>query len=551
MLRFGKVNKIKATKDEKGNVTSYGTEYAKGSQKDYEKKVKDFFKYCQGFDKALKELQPEEGKVITAKDIKDCFNKSFKGYYSKLSKRLGLFSRTTRVLKGMDKELSKLGEKGINEKGVSAKLRDAFEYKREMPTGKLIKRSTIDDKVIYGFFNGTVPEIIGELVKKAGAGDVQQAAAAEKNAEQKAAEELKFIEDSLKGAKFENRFKVLVDKIGEITNDLNEINGEKGKRKDYPEDEKAFKKNDNFIAKIREEVKKVEGKIGNLKTDFNAKKKELKENKEVDINECKKTIRNIKNDVEKCSKEVKKLKSDTEKAIKEFSNITKKIKKEANAKYTLEDGTLTINGQDGLKAYYDVYVEDVTPYRNNTTSIIMNNIGNISKINAENLGGLFHSFGELISVKTSNLSGTISEGAFNQCYNLESFNESGNYKYIIPESVGTIGDSAFAEAGKKVADGFSANVESETIGKDAFQNSGLSKINLPNATTIKEGAFTGCNKLTEVTLGQDNLDNISEKAFDNNDKLIIYVKTGELQEKLKEKLKNSYRGNVEVKSIEI
>ena len=195
---------------------------------------------------------------------------------------------------------------------------------------------------------------------------------------------------------------------------------------------------------------------------------------------------------------------------------------------------MTINGQNGLKAYYDVYAKDMNAvyYVKNTTNIIMDNIGDISKIDASNQNGLFRSFEGLVSVKASNLSGTISKGAFNQCYNLGSFNESGNYKYIIPESVTTISDEAFAEAGKNVADGFSANVESGIISKDAFQNSGLREINLPNATTIEEGAFTSCAKLTKVTLGQNDVDVVGN-AFDSTAKT-IYVNNEKLKNKLTE-----------------
>lgn len=595
--------KTKTMKLENGN---YGTGAdAKSDQGKYEAKVKEFLGYCKDFNNALAQ-EGNKGEIKTVGDIIAYFNDSFKNYY-KNSKKFSLFSHTTKILKGMEKKLKNLAKKGdkgnkgsLTIDGMAVELKKAFYYdsKRSSDAEKG-KRSAIDDRAVYGFFTATLPKTLTSLCKKAkkeavaaleeqndiidlikkSFGDLDElrkkAGGAVENAKRRSLhqgeqiEEIKAQQEVLhqtaeehgtKGDqqavnKQEDAIKKLEEKREEINRKIEELNKKIKENEAICDSLDWFSNKDNFGEWVTEEENDKKGELMTL----------LGKNKETSLEELigalseklaklKADLDGIKAKAEGLKKESADIDSEIKKIKEEQNKLGKEIKKGKETqekKFNLVKETLTINGQDGLKAYYDVYVGDVTPYRNNTTSIIMNTIGDISKINAENLGGLFHSFEKLVSVKTSNLSGTISKGAFNQCYNLGSFNKSGNYEYIIPESVGTIGDSAFAEAGKKVADGFSANVESETIGEDAFQNSGLSKINLPNATTIKKGAFTGCNKLTEVTLGQDNLDNISEKAFDNNDKLIIYVKTGELQEKLKEKLKNSYRGNVEVKSIEI
>ena len=595
--------KTKTMKLENGN---YGTGAGdKSDQGKYEAKVKKFLGYCKDFNNLLVRMG-NKGEIRTVGDIITCFNSSFKEYY-KDSKKYSLFSHTTKVLKGMEKKLKNLAKKGdkgsegpLTINGMAGDLKKAFDYKpKRSSDAEKGKRSAIDDRAVYGFFTATLPKTLTSLCKKAkeeavealeeqndiidlikkSFGDLDELCKGVRKTVENAKrhslhqeeqiEEIKAQQEVLHQTAEEHGTKGDQQAVGEQGDDIKELEEKRNKIDERAEKLKEelekktaisnslgwFSNKDNFGEWVTEEKNDKKGELMtllginkeiSLEELIDALDKKLKE-LSADLDGIKAKAEGLKKESAGIDSEIKKIKEEQNKLGKEI----KKGKETQEKKFNLVKETLTINGQDGLKAYYDVYVEDVTPYRNNTTSITMNNIGNISKVNAENLGGLFHSFEKLVSVKTSNLSGTISEGAFNQCYNLESFNESGNYKYIIPESVGTIGDSAFAEAGKKVADGFSANVESETIGKDAFQNSGLSKINLPNATTIKEGAFTGCNKLTEVTLGQDNLDNISEKAFDNNDKLIIYVKTGELQEKLKEKLKNSYRGNVEVKSIEI
>ena len=172
--------------------------------------------------------------------------------------------------------------------------------------------------------------------------------------------------------------------------------------------------------------------------------------------------------------------------------------------FKLEDKTLTINGQNGLKAYYDAYVKNTDFYKDNTTYIVMNDAVDISEINARNKGGLFHSFENLTSVTAKGLKGTIGESAFDQCYKLNSFNSTDNNFYNIPEGV-EIGISAFSEAGSNVASGLSANIGSKTIGGGAFSGSSLKEVNLPNATNIQENAFSDCISLTKVTLGGDDI----------------------------------------------
>lgn len=152
----------KDTKTKKGPVDK------KKNQKDYEKKVKNFWKYCIAFQRGLR-VKNKDGKLKTIRDVRKCFNDSFKGYYGKLTKKFGSFSRTTKVLKEMDKKLKESKEMLLSEEKAAGTLKKAFEYTREMPKNDLSKRSVIDDKGIYKFFNDTnggVSKAIDSIYKK-------------------------------------------------------------------------------------------------------------------------------------------------------------------------------------------------------------------------------------------------------------------------------------------------------------------------------------------------------------------------------------------------
>lgn len=541
MLNFRKVSKIKAEKDAENKLTSYETKNAEGNQKEYEEKVNQFLKYCIGFKKELNKQDPK--KAVTVKDIKECFDNSFKEYYKK-SKKFSLFSRTTKVLKGMDKKLDKIGkDKSIAEEGIEQEIKEAFEYRREMPKGDLIKRSAIDDKAVWGFFNGTLPGIIKNLASQ------QKQADADAQQDEKK-EMLEFVEESLKNAKFENRFKMFDDEINGITESLNEIDNEK-ESKEY-KNNKKIEGNNGFVKKIRENVEKVSGEISELKKSLDEEKRKLKEYKEANFNDekfelnvaaYKKTIREIKNDIDKYSKNLKELKSETKKAIKKFSDIKDSLKKAAKAQkgdFKLENGTLTISGKQGLSAYWADYTSNIGKYVSDVKSIVMKNVGDTSLYKIENKGGIFHSFEELTSVKAENLSGTIGEASFDGCHKLGAFNKGDGYDYNIPAGVNTIGKLAFYETGKETG-GFSANVGATTIGESAFASSGLTKINLPNATEIEKYAFSGCNKLTEVTLGKDDV-NVVGNEFDSTVEKTIYVNNEKLKDKLTEIFKKISSG---------
>ena len=163
MLSFRKAKQIAVTKDKNGNVTSYGTKDAKGSQKDYEKKVKEFLTYCIAFEKELVEKH-KEGKLKTVQNIGECFDEGFKNYYKK-SKKYSLFSHTTKILKGMDKNIKKLKDVELNKDNVVRTVENIFKYDRSKKTkGDFIKRSAIDDEAVWKFFNSKIPTLIKKII---------------------------------------------------------------------------------------------------------------------------------------------------------------------------------------------------------------------------------------------------------------------------------------------------------------------------------------------------------------------------------------------------
>ena len=537
MMNFEKAHKMKII--EEGQEKYYGTKNANEDQQKYESKVKKFLEYCNIFKKSL---ISQKNEIKNAKHVRAYFNGSFRDYYRK-SNKSSMFSRTAKMLKKMDKKLEKLGEMELSEKGAVAKIRDAFEYRREMPKDGLIKRSAIDDKAVYGFFNGTLPGIIENLSK-----DIQQNATEDS---------IDFIEESLKNAKFENKFAVIQNKFQEITNDLGEIKSKQSKYEDDEKSKKAFEKNNELTEKIRKSAAEISEKVKLLERNLSLGKEGLKEyrnrakNKSIVEKEskayelkCKEIIHKTKNDVDKCNERLKKLKLETEKAAEKSNEIIKKLKAQKGA-FSLKNETLTINGDEGLKVYWETYFagyyDENFPYAGEcyqefiakVKTLVLKNVSNIYKSEEE----IFIDFLELTSVKAENLIGEIGEKAFNGCENLAYFNKANGYDYNISKSVRRVGECAFASAGKNVSNGFSANVKSRVIGQFAFAESGLREINLPNATLIEMGAFKECGKLKKVILGRKRV-TFCEYAFDNTPDLTVVVKNEALKDKLKENFYN-------------
>ena len=108
---------------------------------------------------------------------------------------------------------------------------------------------------------------------------------------------------------------------------------------------------------------------------------------------------------------------------------------------------------------------------------------------------------------------TIGNSAFLSATNLETV--------TLTSSVSKIGESAFSDTPALK----SINLEDssiESIGKNAFLNSGIEEIILPdNCTSIGDGAFAQCEDLTKIEI-PDSVTSIGDDAFRDSDKVVIY-----------------------------
>ena len=575
MLNLRKTKKLEILGND--DQMSYGTKKdpkkdIKKDQKKYEEKVDQFLRYCKNFRDELVERSKNKDKekgLKTVEDIKKCFDSSFKEYYKK-SKKFGLFSRTTKVLKGMDKKLDKIKEVELSE-NVAQKIKDAFKYTSKRDYEKDYgKRSAIDDKAVYGFFNATLPKTI-EIICKKQEGELK--------GEQKF---MAFVKEALeeinelskKADKIENNIKSVQKAAGKQEESIEQLEEAKNKM-DQPisksndkgiqeasdqidnginevqESAEEISENIEKLAYTHDEVSKKIERLNILMNKFESETLTEKEKSElgkllgvenlVDI-----TKEKIAAELEKLNEKLTEINNgvansqrdladngnsieDLDQSLDDLSDDIEEEKKAEKSLFKLENGTLTINGDKGVKSYWEAYKKgcdyNKTPcneYIAKVKNIVMNNVsdiydkfyGNKNSYGYRYENGIFNGFAELVSVIGKSLSEKIGDYAFNRCEKLDSFNKGNNYDYNISESVKEICKYAFYKAGTKVSNGFSANVEAKTISSRAFSESGLAKINLPNVTTIEFYAFSGCEKLKEIILGPNiTASNIKDSAF--------------------------------------
>ena len=145
MFSFRKV----ITKDESTEDENSGT-----SQGNYNKKVNELRTACDNFGDYLKKVNEKtrfSDIIEKFKDENKCFGKQMK--------KSQLLSRTSRRLNEMKKKLSKFQSNSFDFQKVDDYLK-CFKFKRETPKNGYIKRSAIDDKKVYDFFNRNVNDSI-------------------------------------------------------------------------------------------------------------------------------------------------------------------------------------------------------------------------------------------------------------------------------------------------------------------------------------------------------------------------------------------------------
>ena len=146
--------KVKPMKDGNENKTQI-----KKDQANYENKVRALRTACDNFGNYLKKEVTEETKFL---DIAKEFEGEKNGF-GKQMKKSWLLSRTSKLLREMKKNLLKSKNETFDPQKIGDYL-ECFEFKREEPKKGYIKRSAIDDKKVYDFFNenskGSIREIL-------------------------------------------------------------------------------------------------------------------------------------------------------------------------------------------------------------------------------------------------------------------------------------------------------------------------------------------------------------------------------------------------------
>jgi len=156
-----------------------------------------------------------------------------------------------------------------------------------------------------------------------------------------------------------------------------------------------------------------------------------------------------------------------------------------NVKAILDAGTFTlkITGQGGMYDY-SFFDEKFPPWYNTTYMYY------------------------ILTINISDGITYIGKSAFND---LDVLSE-----VIIPASVETIGDSAFANCPKLTSISIDESSRLSVIGSSAFQGTGLKEITIPDSvTTIQSGAFSFCDDLYCMNIGQNesNLEKIQSRVF--------------------------------------
>lgn len=114
----------------------------------------------------------------------------------------------------------------------------------------------------------------------------------------------------------------------------------------------------------------------------------------------------------------------------------------------------------------------------------------------------YYTFGHCTSLTSVTIGSGVTElGGFGQCTSLKRVNSNVDGECNIPNSVTTIGTSAFQYCSGLTSVTIPSGVT--TIEGFAFEHcSGLTSINVPNSViSIDWGAFSGCTSLTSVTIG--------------------------------------------------
>ena len=545
MFNFKKVRKLGVNNGKYEADKKEMNEKQKKDQEKYEEKVNGLLECCKKFNNAL--IENSESKTLTGESIKGTFEKIIGGYF-KTSKKLSMFSNAKRVYQGMLKELKKYKKLELNDEKNAKAISGAFLYKRSEAKGEYVNRSVVVDETVYNFFHATIRKTLIKIAKSA-------------------KEDLKETEK-------------LMDFIAKVQDDMNDFNAE------IEELAGTAKENAEQLVDLQKDAKEAQkanpaSKNDMIKTIFEAKKQHKNSTRDekrieafkIEISTFDKELKALANELESgvsddrkkaINARVEEIKTEKDKAQKKKDELEMKVKKVGEAvevlegqvkeaenppetSFKIENHKLIIHSTKAFKEFRD-NLTDYLGYQmpnevsdKTIESLDLSGVSDISAANGDN-NGTFYEFSHLKTVKTSNLTELGNCSVFGYCENLTEFNKKGNYDYNI-EGIDTIGEDTFWYCGKS---GFKANVSAKTIAKRAFKNSGITEVNLPNATTIKEGAFD-CEKLTKITLGQEEVA-IDLGAIPNEAKVTVVLacKNEEKRKQLAEQIRKLFR-NVKIK----
>lgn len=193
------------------------------------------------------------------------------------------------------------------------------------------------------------------------------------------------------------------------------------------------------------------------------------------------------------------------------SSTLKNLKNDVNVFANFEALFIFSNGE----------ITGLSPYAKQSGKNMMLNVPEyilgkrVTSISSEAFNSCFN----IVSINIPKTVTSIGVGAFSGCKNLVSIEvDDGNDVYIADGNCLVELDKLTLVAGCK---GSVIPAYVLTIGENAFVDSGLVSVSIPEyVVEIREGAFSNCKELTEITFNAEStLSNVDENAFENCVKL--------------------------------
>ena len=521
-------------------------------QKNYKNKVEALQKACKNFGEYLKGVN-EETKFV---DIAKAFADKDTGFKDQM-KKSWLLSRTSRRLQEMKKNLSKSKSKTFDPQKIDDFVK-CFEFEREKLNNKgNIKRSAIDDKKVYDFFNenskGSIREILinrqteaqkesNELDKNAGNvfDQVTKSLAKSKQARDIATGVQKEVEQILsnikdKGIKEEDittfdkqngKLKECISALQQATQNLEKQQNQTNEDMDNKENTngekwtslnalcRAIGANDaatselnSTIGKVKEVHTKVKESIEEAQKKAKEESIELDKDAEIVFDQASTSVAESKQARAEAT-DVQKEIAQTRTSVKSDREIEPKAKRKSVNLLDVQTKNLGQDKSESQQAAQDLIekqkeTEKIIKDENSTPRERMDSLNKLRKATVVN------------DAATDELNGTVDKAEEVHAEVKENIEEANANPFDSKTGTFTIR----TEDDFKKIKGFKDKIEKVVVGegittiKDkAFAYcTALTSINLGNVTTIGDKAFWLCESLASINLG--NVTTIGEDAF--------------------------------------